>query len=137
MSLLLPLRQGFTLVECLMVLAVATLVAGIALPSLLGHRLRVARLDGVQALMRVQAEQEKFRAAHGLYTAEISALRGVAVNSAQGRYTLTLASTGPESFRAEARAVGEQQRDALCRTITLDVKLGFATQGPALACWGR
>jgi prepilin-type N-terminal cleavage/methylation domain-containing protein len=137
MSLLLPLRHGFTLVECLMVLAVATIVAGVALPSLLGQRLRFARLDGVQALQRVQGEQEKFRAAHGLYTAELSALRGVTVNSAQGRYRLAVSITGPDSYRAEARAVGEQQRDAMCSTLTLEVNQGFATQGPAPACWGR
>jgi type IV pilus assembly protein PilE len=136
-DMLLPLRHGFTLIECMMVLAVATIVAGVALPSFMGQRLRIARLDGAQALMRLQAEEEKFRSAHGLYTADLSVLSGVRSSSLQGRYSISVALTGPDSFRAEAQAVGEQQRDRLCSTLTLDVNLGFATPGPTPACWGR
>jgi prepilin-type N-terminal cleavage/methylation domain-containing protein len=126
-DMLLPLRHGFTLIECMMVLAVATIVAGVALPSFMGQRLRIARLDGAQALMRLQAEEEKFRSAHGLYTADLSVLSGVRSSSLQGRYSISVALTGP----------GEQQRDRLCSTLTLDVNLGFATPGPTPACWGR
>jgi type IV pilus assembly protein PilE len=130
-------HPGFTLVECLIVLAIAAILAGLTVPGVRGHERRVARLDAVQALMRVQIEQENMRSLHGLYTNDLGALRGVRPTSPQGRYTLSLATTGPEAYRAVAQATGEQQADRDCAAITLDVTLGFPTRGPTPACWGQ
>jgi type IV pilus assembly protein PilE len=130
-------RRGFTLVECLVVLAVAAILAGLTLPSLRGRELRVARLDAVAALMRLQVAQERYRSHHGDYSGQLSALAGVQPTSPQGRYTLSLQYLGPETYQAAATAVGEQQRDTGCAAITLDVRQGFASQGPRPDCWGR
>jgi len=129
-------RPGYTLIECLIVLAIVAILAGLTVPGLRGPELRVARLDAVQALMRVQSEQESLRALNGLYTDDLGALRGVQRISAQGRYTLSLATQGPEAYRVVAQATGVQQADRDCAAITLDVNLGFATRGPTAACWG-
>ncbi len=128
---------GFTLVECAVVCAVAAILTAVAWPSLQGHTLRASRLDAVQALTRLQTVQEQYRSAHGLYAGDLSALRGVAPASDQGRYTLALVLTGPESYRATALARGAQTRDRDCVAITLDVSLGFAQTGPGPQCWNR
>lgn len=128
---------GFTLVECAVVCAVAAILTAVAWPSLQGHTLRASRLDAVQALTRLQTAQEQYRSAHGLYAGDLSALRGVAPASDQGRYTLALVLTGPESYRATALARGAQTRDRACVAITLDVSLGFAQTGPGPQCWNR
>ena len=91
----------------------------------------------MQALTRLQAVQEQYRSAHGLYAGEMSTLRGVTAVSEQGRYTLALVLTGPESYRATALARGLQTRDRDCLAITLDVSLGFAQTGPGPQCWNR
>jgi type IV pilus assembly protein PilE len=130
-------RPGFTLVECVVVLAVAAVLAGVAVPSLRAQALRAARLDGVQALTRVQFEQEQYRALTGLYSNELSLLRGVQPKSMQGRYTLSLRLTSPDAYQAVATASAEQQDDRECRAITLDVSEGYARFGPSPACWGR
>ncbi len=132
-----PGTAGFTLIECLMVLVILAIVAGLALPGLRGSERRVARLDAVQALTRMQGEQENYRAQNGLYSADLAALRGVQPISPQGRYTLSLSANGPEGYRAVAQAAGDQQADRDCAAITLDVSLGFATRGPTPACWGH
>jgi len=119
-------HRGFTLVECV-----------VALPSFQGQALRTSRLDAVQALTRVQLAQEQYRAAHGLYATELAVLRGVTPVSDQGRYTLTVASTGPESYRATAVARGAQARDSSCQALTLDVAGGWAQAGPTAQCWNR
>ena len=129
-------RSGFTLVECLIVVAVVAILAGLTLPGLRSPELRMARLDAVQALTRLQGEQENYRTQFGLYSSELSALRGVQPTSPQGRYTLGLSTDSAESYRAVALAAGSQQADTACATITLDVTLGFATRGPTPACWG-
>jgi type IV pilus assembly protein PilE len=130
-------RPGFTLVECVVVLAVAAVLAGLTVPSLRSHALRAARLDGAQALMRVQFEQEQYRALTGLYSSQLSLLRGVQPQSMQGRYTLSLRLTSPDAYQAVATASAEQQADRECKAITLDVTEGYASFGPTPACWGR
>lgn len=129
--------RGFTLVECAVVLAVVAILAAIVFPSWRGHALRAARLDGAQALTRLQAAQEQHRSLHGLYAGELSALQGVQRVSEQGRYTLAVQITGPESYLATAQARGAQVQDRECPALTLDVRAGFAQDGPNPRCWNR
>ena len=132
-----PRRRGFTLVECAVVLAVVAILAAVVVPSWRGHALRAARQDGAQALTRLQAAQEQHRSLHGLYAGELSALQGVRPLSDQGLYTLAVQLTGPESYLATAQARGEQVQDRNCPALTLDVRAGFAQDGPDPRCWAR
>jgi type IV pilus assembly protein PilE len=130
-------HRGFTLVECVVVCAIVALLAVVAVPSFQGEKLRASRLDAVQALTKLQMAQEQYRAAHGLYAAEVTVLRGVMPVSEQGRYTITVAQTGPESYRATALARGAQTGDTACQALTLDVAQGWAQTGPTPQCWNR
>lgn len=129
--------SGFTLVESAIVCAVVVVLASVVLPSYHSHELRVARLDAVQALTQLQMAQEKLRSATGLYAFDLGALQGVPAISAQGRYALAVANTGPDAYRATASARGAQLDDHECATITLEVSQGFAQAGPTPACWGH
>ena len=127
--------QGFTLVECLVVVLVLALISSMAWPSFRRHDLQAGRLDAVHALSRVQAEQERYRSVHGLYAAELGALLGTSAQSPQGRYAIRLTLEGPESYQASAQAQGQQTLDSLCSPMTVQVKLGFAQFGPEPGCW--
>lgn len=131
--------NGFTLVELCIAAGVVALLAAVALPSYRGHLLQAGRVDAVAALTRLQAAQEQHRSAHGLYAAQLGALRGVGVVSPEGRYTVSMALNGPEGYRATAtaRAGGPQAGDRECVELTLDVVQGFATPGPSARCWRR
>ena len=128
---------GFTLVETVVVCAVAAILAGLAWPAFRSYDLRAGRLDAVEALTRVQAAQEQYRSAHGLYAGDLKALLGTAARSPQGRYAITLALDGPVTYLASADALGAQAQDPGCATLTLQVRLGFAQVGPHTACWQR
>ena len=130
-------QQAFTLVEVMVVLVIVAVLASVALPSYRQHSLRSGRMDGMQALMKVQAAQEQHRSAHGLYAGELAALQGTAPVSMQGLYALTLQLTGPEAYLARATPRGEQRRDERCPELTLSVQQGFPTEGPAPECWQR
>ena len=130
-------QRGFTLVECAVVCTVAAILTALALPAFRGQALRSARIDAVEALTRIQMAQEQYRAASGLYAGELAALRGVAAQSTQGRYTLALVPNGPDGFVATASARGAQVQDSDCTQITLEVTQGFAHAGPSAACWNR
>jgi type IV pilus assembly protein PilE len=129
--------DGFTLIEVLIVCAVLGVLATLAMPSLRGHDYRAGRLDGVNALTRVQQAQEQYRSAHGLYAGELAALIGAARRSPQGRYEINLALNGGDAYLATAKAVGPQADDPGCGTLTLQVRQGFAQVGPHAGCWLR
>jgi type IV pilus assembly protein PilE len=130
-------RRGFTLVELLVACVIVGLLAAAAVPSMRSDALRAARADGVQALTRVQAAQERYRSAHGLYAMDLGALGGVALVSEQGRYMLRMDSSGPDAYTATAQARGAQARDTPCPALTLEVRQGFARPGPQAQCWNR
>ena len=134
-----PLRRarGFTLVECMAVLAVLAVVGVMAYPSLRSYDFRAGRLDAVEALTRIQVAQERHRSAHGLYASELHALAGASAHSPQGRSAIGLALNGPEAYVATAKALGAQAEDPGCATLTLQVKQGFAQIGPHSGCWHR
>jgi type IV pilus assembly protein PilE len=127
---------GFTLVELLVAMALAALLLTLALPSVRGQELRAGRLDAIEALTKVQVAQEQYRSAHGLYASEWRALLGTSPTSPQGRYALALEVSG-ESYRAVAVAQGAQARDEPCSRLTLEVRQGFAQNGPEGLCWQR
>ena len=131
------MNNGFALVELAVVVAVAAVLAALAMPAFRGSQLRAGRIDAIDALNRVRSAQERYRAATGLYAAEFAPLSGAAARSARGLYQLALTPTGPDSYRAEARAQGVQADDAGCAVISLEVSLGFASAGPSAACWNR
>jgi len=120
-----------------MVCAVLAVLAALALPNLRGHDYRAGRLDGVNALTRVQQAQEQYRSAHGLYAGELSALLGTARRSPQVRYEISLALNGGDAYLATATAQGAQADDPGCGTLTLQVRQGFAQVGPHPGCWLR
>jgi type IV pilus assembly protein PilE len=129
--------RGFTLLECMVVCAVTALLLTLAVPSFKAQDHRAGRIDAVAALIQLQMAQEHYRSHHGLYASDLPPLRGVAARSAQGRYAISVASMGPNAYRATANALGSQAGDADCATLTLNVKDGFAEQGPHAGCWLR
>lgn len=131
-----PGGRGFTLVELLVVLAATALLLGVALPGYRSQLQRAGRADGVHALTALQAAQERFRAAHGLYADRLAAL-AVPESSLQGRWRIALEAAGVEAYRARATALGAQAADGACAVLTLEVDAGFARSGPDARCWNR
>ena len=129
---------GFTLIEVLIVCAVAGVLASVAVPGYQAQLTHARRSDAASALMRLQQAQERFRMHNGLYSADFRALQ-VAPSSGEGLYTLAVEITGPDSYRATATPVAgrAQAGDRECAPLALDVKLGFAQPGPSARCWNR
>jgi type IV pilus assembly protein PilE len=130
-------QRGFTLVESLLVCTLVGILATLTLVASQRWELRAGRLDGVDALMRIQTAQEQHRALHGMYTADLTALRSAAAQSRQGRYSLQLQRTAGESYTAVATAQGRQSKDSPCPALTLQVDQGYPQVGPDTRCWNR
>jgi type IV pilus assembly protein PilE len=108
-------HRGFTLIEMLLAISVASVLSGIAYPSFQGALHKVRRADAYVALLQAQAAQERWRANHRSYgsLAEI----GVRAASPAGHYTLEVLAADADGYVVVATAAGRQARDLSCRTL--------------------
>lgn len=120
-------RRGFTLVELLVALVVASILLSIAVPSYRGYVMRARRTEATTALTTARAAQEKFFVQYGRYAAALAPAApdglGIPVSTATGLYGLTLAITeGGAGFRLTAtlRPDTSQSDDARCANFTVD-----------------
>ena len=87
-SLLSRRAAGFTLIETLIVLAIAGILSSIAYPGFASVMHKVNRSDALVAMMQIRLVQERFRADNPSYgtLAEI----GMGSTSAARHYTLSM-----------------------------------------------
>lgn len=128
---------GFTLIELMVVVAVVGLLAVVAVPGYQDYVRKARRADGKAALLRIQLQQEKWRAGHLTYGADLAAI-GVSATSTDGHYTLTLSGATEAGYTATATAGTRQSGDKVgatsCATLTLVANGNEATFSPE-ACW--
>ncbi|MGM0554714.1 MAG: type IV pilin protein [Pseudomonadota bacterium] len=129
-------NTGFTLIEVMIVVAIVAILAVIAYPSYQNHILKSQRADAHDALLRIQLEQERWRANNPAYTGDLNDLGqgGLADESADGHYDLAITASSGSAFTATATAKGQQANDTSCPTITLEVTGGSSNRTPA-DCW--
>jgi len=143
--------QGFTLIELMIAVAIATLLLAIALPAYQESTRKARRADGVAGLMRLQLAQEQFRANNPSYGASVPALPGSqSAFSPERHYGLAIdaASATGYTMTASALANSPQFADLRCRALRVamvsgnlaysSVDAGGGVDGSnANRCWAR
>lgn len=85
--------EGFSLTELLIVIAIITILAGVAIPSMLSYVMNSRRADGMIELSRVLKHQERYFLNNMTYTSELSklgfTLKDKALVSADEHYLIT------------------------------------------------
>ena len=145
--------RGFTVIELLIVVAIAALLASVALPAYQQQVRKMRRADAFAALVQIQQAQERRRSQQPTYTATLgSGGLGLTHRSSAGHYGLSIST--PEGLEATdhlalAEATGPQAADADCRVLALVTQGGTlqqrsganATLGNDAAadrrCWNR
>jgi type IV pilus assembly protein PilE len=118
--------RGSTLLELVVVLAIAALLATLAVPAYRGHVLRTHRVDAQSALLGLAAAQERFHLRHLHYAgqSELGVAApgglGIAPITPEGRYRLTIEAADAATFTASALASGRQADDGQCRNFRID-----------------
>ena len=122
--------RGFTLIELMLVVAVAGILSGMAYPSFMGQLQKMRRCDALVSLMQLQVAQERWRSNTTAYgtLADIS----VAPSSSAGHYALQVTSPLESSYEVLATAQGVQANDTVCRQLRMRVDGGnmVQTSGP-------
>ena len=110
-------RRGFTLIELMVVLAVAAILAAVAFPSYRGQVAKGRRADGKQALVELAQRLERFYTERGTFAGAALGSGGFypAVSSG-GYYSLAITSQSADGFTLSATPRGNQAGDA-CGTL--------------------
>lgn len=118
--------RGFTLVELLVAVAVAGILAAIAWPGYTAAVHRTQRAEARLALLRVQFLQEHHYAGHNRYSALLNASRtagGLGFVAEDGSYELAV-EVGKDAqtyiATAHARPGSRQSRDHPCQWLSVD-----------------
>ena len=126
---------GFTLIELMIVVVIATILAMIAIPSYQSQIRKSRRTEAKTALLDLAAREERYMATNGTYTADNAQLgygnafpqqvgsgyyriETILVNASTSGTATTNAT--PATFALTATAIGPQATDAQCAQFFLN-----------------
>jgi type IV pilus assembly protein PilE len=130
------LQRGFTLIELMIVVAVAAVLALIAVPSYMDSVRKSRRADAMAGLMRWQQLQERFRGNQPAYAATLASLQtglslqtALSSDSQERHYTLSIDAADPGGYTmsATAKSGSPQFADTKCRKLTVTMANGAIT----------
>ena len=111
--------QGLTLIELVVGLAIAGVLARLSYPAYRAAVLKLRRGEALTLFAQCQLAQERHRSNHPGY-ATLAQL-GIPTLSPSGRYLLSETTPGPSGYTLQATAQGAQAADAPCRHLRLQV----------------
>ena len=134
---------GFTLIELMVVVAVAALLATVAYPSYVNQVRKSRRADAKTALLDLAARQERFFSINNTYTSNGSNL-GYAgafpqnvLTGSTAYYQLNVTAASATAYTLSATPIGDQTADP-CGSYGLDQSGNQTTSGGTLStasCW--
>ncbi|HEY0745252.1 MAG TPA: type IV pilin protein [Steroidobacteraceae bacterium] len=133
-------KNGFSLIELMIAVGIAAILAAIAIPSYSAYVKRANRTDATKSISVIAQALERCYTQNYTYVGCPAAVSPVA--STQGYYTVTITlAPGPPSETYSINAVPAlppQTTDAQCTSFTVD-SAGTQTTLPAgnvKTCWG-
>lgn len=152
--------RGFTVIELMIAVALAVILAAVALPSFLDSVRKSRRADAFIAITTVQQAQERWRGSRSAYAdalpntavaPEVNGL-GLGAQSASGYYDLALSNVATSGYTVTATAASgkSQDQDGACKILGVRIRDGNVVYGAGAAdinwaaanpdagrCWAR
>ena len=133
--------RGFTLIELMIVLAVAVILTTVAVSAYSKQARRSHRYDGAMAVASVHANEQKYRFNHAKFgTLPEMGLGASPYKSIGGYYDVTVelppgsgscavgTKSDKNSYKIIATAIGDQAKDTGCATMVLTNLCGVITK---------
>jgi type IV pilus assembly protein PilE len=135
-------RAGFTIIELMLVVAVAGVLALVAYPSFMDSVRKGRRAEAVAALAQVQQSQERWRANHPNYAngAKLSPNPpdglGIPASTNSGLYALNIDAANDSGYTATATAVAgkSQSHDSNCTVMRVRLDRANVQYGGCANC---
>jgi type IV pilus assembly protein PilE len=141
-------RQGFSLIELLVVIVILAILAAIQYPSYLESVRKARRAEGRAVLMQLMQQEERYFSQNGTYIAfsslEANGFKWFSADSAaSSSYEISAAACQHDTIRncvlltAEpgTKNVNARYRDDLCGNLTLASTGVKAATGNDANCW--
>ena len=132
-------RRGFTLIELMIVLAVAAILAAVAFPAYKGQVAKGRRADAKQALLDLSQKLERYYTERGSYAGATLGNGGIyPAQSSGGYYTLAITRQTADGFAVTATPRGVQAGDdcgALGYNHQGDRSVAAGASLPLDQCW--
>jgi type IV pilus assembly protein PilE len=146
-----PVRaEGFTLIELMITVVVATILLAIAIPSYRSEVLSSRRTDAKTAVLDLAAREQRYYSLQNSFTTSFvnlgystAATNSVTVGS--GYYTVSISAPAPAAgsaptFTITAATAGSQTADTSCQSYTVDntgLQKAYDSGGTdnTTACW--
>jgi len=133
-------KQGFTLIELMIAVAIVGILSAIAYPSYTQYVTRGKRSEGRAALLDTAAKLERFYSDRSRYATAnntFPALTGFSTTTETGKYTLSIATSG--TFQAYTLTATPTFVDPDCGNLTYTQAgtKGVTGTESVAECWGR
>lgn len=111
------MKNGFTLIELMITVAVIAIISAIAIPSYQNHILKSRRSEAITQLLQAQLKQEKqwLTSSPHKYSNNINEL-GIS-NSSYYTFSTEAQDNG---YQLKATAKGSQLKDSACLSLTIN-----------------
>lgn len=126
--------DGFTLLELVVVMAIAAILAAIAIPNYSEYVMRSHRSEAQSFISDVASRQSQFFLDRRSYAGTVAGLNMTPPAEVAARYNVAIAVVAgpPAGFQVSATPIGAQATDR-CGVLTIDQANNRTAVGPR--CW--
>ena len=122
-------RTGFTLIEMLIVLAIAAILAALAWPAFTTAINKSRRADAMSALAQISQSQERWRANNTSYQSTLANLVGASASVSPGNHydlSMVASSVSGTGYKANAtvKSSSAQIADTNCQVLQVEMSGG-------------
>lgn len=134
-------KNGFTLVELLVTIAIVAILSAVAYPSYLTHVQKTRRTEAQSELIELANRQEMYYLDHHVYATDLDSDLGMGADpliTENGYYSIKTSSAVSTAFgfTLTATAINAQAADSDCATLSItQAHAKNATNANGTNCW--